>query len=361
MILPMSDVVGVAKHRSYRIGYSGFVVIIKGHEEIFFELPTAEQRDACMKAIEDQRDAAQLRRRQEKQAGDKEEDQHRELRELFDLSATRDADPSSPVMPHPQSEAVAEQPPIMFSSTTSDFVTFRPEKPLRFTCFTIGSRGDVQPYIALCKALMAQGHQCRIASHSEYQKWVEGHGIDFAPVGGDPAELMQRKDLPRPCLLLKGSSLTLLMAVMISHDFFTISFMKEAVSKFRGWLDELLDSAWKGCQGSDVIIESPSAIAGYHIAEALQIPYYRCVMRKLVGFLDRQADSRPVQCIHDAVDSNARVSPRFRCTGGAYGWRLQLHGQSTARVSEGACIDASPLCRPTRCSTRCSGVPPRVR
>jgi hypothetical protein len=34
-------------------------------------------------------------------------------------------------------------------------------------------------------------------------------------------------------------------------------------SKFRGWLDDLLDSAWEGCQNSDVLIESPSAIAGY--------------------------------------------------------------------------------------------------
>lgn len=51
--------------------------------------------------------------------------------------------------------------------------------------------------------------------------------------------------------------------------------MKEAIGKFRGWLDDLLDSAWEGCQNTDVLIESPSAIAGYHIAEALQIPYYR--------------------------------------------------------------------------------------
>lgn len=64
---------------------------------------------------------------------------------------------------------------------------------------------------------------------------------------------------------------------MISHDFFTISFMKEAVGRFRGWLDDLLASAWKACQDSDMLIESPSAIAGYHVAEALRIPYYRWV------------------------------------------------------------------------------------
>ena len=56
---------------------------------------------------------------------------------------------------------------------------------------------------------------------------------------------------------------------------FTISFLKEASVKFRGWIDELLSSAWKACQDTDVLIESPSAMAGSHIAEALGIPYYR--------------------------------------------------------------------------------------
>jgi sterol 3beta-glucosyltransferase len=56
---------------------------------------------------------------------------------------------------------------------------------------------------------------------------------------------------------------------------FTYSFLKEASSKFRGWIDELLSSGWKACQGSDILIESPSAMGGIHIAEALGIPYFR--------------------------------------------------------------------------------------
>ncbi|QSS63499.1 UDP-glucose:sterol glycosyltransferase [Histoplasma capsulatum] len=48
-----------------------------------------------------------------------------------------------------------------------------------------------------------------------------------------------------------------------------------ASSKFRGWIDDLLSSAWTSCQNSDILIESPSAMAGIHIAEALGIPYFR--------------------------------------------------------------------------------------
>jgi sterol 3beta-glucosyltransferase len=56
---------------------------------------------------------------------------------------------------------------------------------------------------------------------------------------------------------------------------FTVSFLKETHSKFRGWLDGLLISAWHACKNTDVLIESPSTMAGIHIAEAMKIPYFR--------------------------------------------------------------------------------------
>jgi sterol 3beta-glucosyltransferase len=56
---------------------------------------------------------------------------------------------------------------------------------------------------------------------------------------------------------------------------FTVSFIREGLKRFRGWLDELMETAWLACQGTDVLIESPSAMAGIHIAERLDIPYFR--------------------------------------------------------------------------------------
>lgn len=79
----------------------------------------------------------------------------------------------------------------IFSRTSSEAVVYKkPEKSLHFTCITIGTRGDVQPYIALCKGLMKDGHRCRIATHNEFQDWIEEHGIEFRTIGGDPGELM---------------------------------------------------------------------------------------------------------------------------------------------------------------------------
>jgi len=57
---------------------------------------------------------------------------------------------------------------------------------------------------------------------------------------------------------------------------FSPEFFRESLTNFRPWLDQLLIDAWEQCQGADVLLESPSAMAGVHIAEALNIPYFRC-------------------------------------------------------------------------------------
>lgn len=60
-----------------------------------------------------------------------------------------------------------------------------------FMCLTIGSRGDVQPYIALGKGLQKEGHKVTIVTHEEYKEWVTGFGIGHRTAGGDPTALMK--------------------------------------------------------------------------------------------------------------------------------------------------------------------------
>jgi sterol 3beta-glucosyltransferase len=103
-------------------------------------------------------------------------------------------------------------PPIVFDDPHGSILNFKPTEPMRITCLTIGTRGDVQPFIALCRGFMADGHQTRIATHTEYKDWIEGFGIEFAPVEGDPAELM---------------------ALCVEYGMFTVDFMKYATSKVR--------------------------------------------------------------------------------------------------------------------------------
>lgn len=254
LILPLKDIENVDKEKGFRFGYSGLVVVIKAHEELFFEFSQSDSRDDCavtlLRYIEAQRS---LHETGLLTPEDKDGTQTAVSENLAHLSArSKGCDIES--SQYPKGIKIESSPPILFDDPRASILSFKPAESLRITCLTIGSRGDVQPYIALCKGLMAEGHYPRIATHLEFQCWVESHGIEFKPVAGDPAELMQ---------------------ICIENGMFTYSFLREASAKFRGWIDQLLTSAWTACQGSDLLIESPSAMGGIHIAEALEIPYFR--------------------------------------------------------------------------------------
>ncbi len=53
----------------------------------------------------------------------------------------------------------------------------------------VGSRGDVQPFIALGQELQKYGHRVRIATHNTFESFVQEANLEFYPIGGDPKEL----------------------------------------------------------------------------------------------------------------------------------------------------------------------------
>lgn len=66
-----------------------------------------------------------------------------------------------------------------------------PPPKLNIVVMVIGSRGDVQPFVAVAKVLAEQGgHRVRLATHPAFKEFVEENGVEFFDVGGDPAELM---------------------------------------------------------------------------------------------------------------------------------------------------------------------------
>ncbi|EED21405.1 UDP-glucose,sterol transferase, putative [Talaromyces stipitatus ATCC 10500] len=63
--------------------------------------------------------------------------------------------------------------------------------PLNIVIQVVGSRGDVQPFIALGRVLkFHHGHRVRLATHESFQGFVEENGLEFFNIGGDPMELM---------------------------------------------------------------------------------------------------------------------------------------------------------------------------
>ena len=60
-----------------------------------------------------------------------------------------------------------------------------PNHSLRVVLPTVGSRGDVQPMLALAQTLVARGHVPIVAAPPNFETWVKGLGFEFAPLGRD--------------------------------------------------------------------------------------------------------------------------------------------------------------------------------
>src|SRR5262245_12801956 len=48
---------------------------------------------------------------------------------------------------------------------------------------TIGSRGDVQPLVALALQLRALGQEVRLCAPPDFREWIESFGIPVTPIG----------------------------------------------------------------------------------------------------------------------------------------------------------------------------------
>jgi sterol 3beta-glucosyltransferase len=62
---------------------------------------------------------------------------------------------------------------------------------MRITIITIGSRGDVQLYVALGRGLQREGHSVLLATHAEFEPFVRSYGLNFALLEGNPRAVLE--------------------------------------------------------------------------------------------------------------------------------------------------------------------------
>jgi UDP:flavonoid glycosyltransferase YjiC (YdhE family) len=127
----------------------------------------------------------------------------------------------------------------------------------------IGSRGDVQPLLALGQTLRARGHSVLIAAAPNFAAWVQSLGFDFAPVGVDMQQFLA--DNPDT---LTGNAFK---AGPIQSRFFASELPRQ--------MQELLAI----CQRADALVWGGLGFAAPSVAERLGIPvlgvlYTTCVL-----------------------------------------------------------------------------------
>ena len=130
---------------------------------------------------------------------------------------------------------------------------------MRITIIAAGTRGDVQPHVALAKGLDCAGHTVRVATHREFVTLVGDHGLEFFELGGSPSQIMQGEDM-RAAMGGSRNPITLIRAIrtMLKPQF------AQGVAEI-----------WAASQGADALILSMLGFyGGYHVAEKLGIPFF---------------------------------------------------------------------------------------
>jgi UDP:flavonoid glycosyltransferase YjiC (YdhE family) len=131
---------------------------------------------------------------------------------------------------------------------------------MRIRVITVGSQGDVRPYVAFGAGLRNAGHHVRIVAHPGFEDLVRGNGLDFAPVAGDPRDLEENRQFRA----LHDDSRNILRWWRIFNEV-TAPLMRQQ-----------LRDCWDACGDAEVIVVSTlSYLLGYAIAEKLQVPLVR--------------------------------------------------------------------------------------
>ncbi|KAL2879338.1 hypothetical protein SGCOL_005466 [Colletotrichum sp. CLE4] len=168
---------------------------------------------------------------------------------------------------HLAQAAAAEGPPPEYFEAAERFAekkTF-PVK-LNIVIQVVGSRGDVQPFIALGNELQTYGHRVRLATHDVFDDFVRKSGLEFYPIGGDPSELM--------AYMVKNPGLIPSLKSLKGGD----------IQKKRKMVKEMLEGCWRSCIEpddqtgtpfvADAIIANPPSFAHVHCAQALGVPLH---------------------------------------------------------------------------------------
>jgi UDP:flavonoid glycosyltransferase YjiC (YdhE family) len=128
---------------------------------------------------------------------------------------------------------------------------------MRIAIITLGSRGDIQPYIALGQGLKEAGHMVRLLAWQDFEELTTSHGLEFGLIRGNAQEMVgESKEFSE--LLEQGNFVKIIMLIAKETQHMAI---------------ELLEDGLVACRGMDLIITGLTGIfISIPLAEKLKIP-----------------------------------------------------------------------------------------
>jgi sterol 3beta-glucosyltransferase len=127
---------------------------------------------------------------------------------------------------------------------------------------TIGSRGDVQPYVALGLALKSAGHTATLATFAEFEPFVRRYGLGFSPIAGGMREILETAEGHR--VLDTGE-----------HPARMLRNIRRIVRLVEPMMAQIVRDVAQACQGADRVVAAALLFYyGDYIAQILQVPLY---------------------------------------------------------------------------------------
>ncbi len=120
------------------------------------------------------------------------------------------------------------------------------------TVLAHGSRGDVQPFIALALGLQRAGHAVRLVANADFEALARSHGLAFRPLPFGIQSLLETD--AGQAMIHSGRLWDALLYFLRETSRYTMQIQ--------------LDS-WQACQDTDVLVYSFISLWGYDIAEKL--------------------------------------------------------------------------------------------
>jgi sterol 3beta-glucosyltransferase len=136
---------------------------------------------------------------------------------------------------------------------------------MRVTMVAIGSRGDVQPYVALGLGLQARGFDVRITCLETYKGLVEEAGLGCAPLGRDLVELLASEE---------GQA-------WLSGGRNAFRFFRSMRSIGGALMEHLLAEVQVACEDADLVVFGAMGFFGLNLAEQRRVPACAAMLQPL--------------------------------------------------------------------------------
>jgi sterol 3beta-glucosyltransferase len=163
---------------------------------------------------------------------------------------------------------------------------------MHVTMLTVGSRGDVQPFVAFGVGLRDAGHRVRICTHPRFQGLVEGQTLEFAPLA--EGALARRGETEEGRRWAEDWSRWMPAWVGLLQD-------ARSVARRR------LRDAAAGCEGADVLVASNLAqVLGWQLARDLHVPLVRALLNAPSYWMARRSRPRVARALRQLAWLGAR-------------------------------------------------------